>query len=160
VFISNTNHEENQPAHLTLKDASVPGADQPGRVRRPREPLLPGRRVRVREEGRRRPAVLQINAQNCVHCKTCDIKDPTAEHRWGSRPRVAAVRTTQRRDVRQERLAARHVQFGRTREQALAWIAQTDEPNARRIEASAHRAARTVCWNEAQGQFEFFAAPG
>jgi pantothenate kinase len=62
--------------------------------------------------------------------------------------------------LRQERLAARHVQFGRTHEQALAWIAQTDEPNARRIEASAHRATRTVCWNEAQGQFEFSAAPG
>jgi pantothenate kinase len=62
--------------------------------------------------------------------------------------------------LRQKRLAARHVQFGRTREQALAWIAQTDEPNARRIEASAHRTSRTVCWNEAQGQFEFCAAPG
>ncbi len=62
--------------------------------------------------------------------------------------------------LRQERLAARHVRFGRTHEQALAWIAQTDEPNARRIEASAHRATRTVCWNEAQGQFEFSAAPG
>lgn len=62
--------------------------------------------------------------------------------------------------LRQERLAARHVRFGRTREQALAWIAQTDEPNARRIEACAHRASRTVCWNEAQGQFEFSAAPG
>jgi pantothenate kinase len=62
--------------------------------------------------------------------------------------------------LRQERLAARHVRFGRTHEQALAWIAQTDEPNARRIEASAHRATRTVCWNEAQGQFEFCAAPG
>lgn len=62
--------------------------------------------------------------------------------------------------LRQERLAARHVRFGRTHEQALAWIAQTDEPNARRIEASAHRATRTVCWNAAQGQFEFSAAPG
>lgn len=63
-------------------------------------------------------------------------------------------------DLRRERLAARHMQFGRSREQALAWIAQTDEPNARRIEASAHRASRTVCWNAARGQFEFAACPG
>ena len=56
-------------------------------------------------------------------------------------------------NLRLERLAARHVQFGRTREQALAWIAQTDEPNARRIEASAHRARRRVTWDECLGQF-------
>ena len=62
--------------------------------------------------------------------------------------------------LRLERLTARHVQFGRSREQALAWIEQTDEPNARRIEACAHRASRAVRWNEAQGQFEFAAAPG
>ncbi|WP_439115394.1 nucleoside/nucleotide kinase family protein [Hydrogenophaga sp.] len=58
-------------------------------------------------------------------------------------------------DLRLERLAARHQQFGRTREQALAWIAQTDEPNARRIEASRHRAQRQVAWNAAAGCFEF-----
>ena len=62
--------------------------------------------------------------------------------------------------LRLERLTARHVQFGRSRDQALAWIAQTDEPNARRIEASAHRASRTVHWNQALGLFEFAAAPG
>ena len=56
-------------------------------------------------------------------------------------------------DLRLERLAARHVQFGRTREQALAWIAQTDEPNARRIETSAHRARRRVTWDEPSSQF-------
>ncbi|WP_066261067.1 nucleoside/nucleotide kinase family protein [Hydrogenophaga flava] len=56
-------------------------------------------------------------------------------------------------DLRLERLAARHMQFGRTREQALAWIAQTDEPNARRIEASAHRARRRVTWDERSSQF-------
>ena len=56
-------------------------------------------------------------------------------------------------DLRLERLAARHMQFGRTREQALAWIAQTDEPNARRIETSAHRARRRVTWDECLGQF-------
>jgi pantothenate kinase len=56
-------------------------------------------------------------------------------------------------DLRLERLAARHMQFGRTREQALAWIAQTDEPNARRIEASAHRAQRRVTWDERSSRF-------
>lgn len=50
-------------------------------------------------------------------------------------------------DLRRERLAARHMRFGRTREQALTWIAQTDEPNARRIEAAARRASRWVRWN-------------
>ena len=49
--------------------------------------------------------------------------------------------------LRLERLTSRHVQFGRTREQALAWIAQTDEPNARRIEAAAARATRRVRWD-------------
>ncbi len=62
--------------------------------------------------------------------------------------------------LRLERLTARHVQFGRSREQALAWIAQTDEPNARRIEACAHRSSRTVHWNEARGLFEFATTPG
>lgn len=57
--------------------------------------------------------------------------------------------------LRLERLTARHVQFGRTREQAMAWIAQTDEPNARRIEASAARASRTVVWEETGGLFAF-----
>lgn len=57
--------------------------------------------------------------------------------------------------LRLERLAARHMQFGRTREQALAWIAQTDEPNARRIEASAHRAQRRIGCDEATQVFRF-----
>jgi electron-transferring-flavoprotein dehydrogenase len=80
VFVSNTNHDENQPAHLTLKDASVP-VDVNLRSTPAREPLLPGRRLRVRADadgGER----LQINAQNCVHCKTCDIKDPTQNIVW------------------------------------------------------------------------------
>ncbi|KMQ80244.1 Electron transfer flavoprotein-ubiquinone oxidoreductase [Candidatus Burkholderia pumila] len=81
VFISNTNHEENQPAHLTLKDPSVP--------------VNVNLRTYVGPEGRYCPAAvyefvktdeggerLQINAQNCVHCKTCDIKDPTQNIVW------------------------------------------------------------------------------
>jgi pantothenate kinase len=57
--------------------------------------------------------------------------------------------------LRLERLAARHEQFGRSREQALAWIATTDEPNARRIEACMHRAHRRVAWDAATACFEF-----
>ncbi|MGS5087821.1 nucleoside/nucleotide kinase family protein [Hydrogenophaga sp. A37] len=56
-------------------------------------------------------------------------------------------------DLRLERLAQRHQRFGRSREEALAWIASTDEPNARRIEAVQHRAQRQIGWNEAQGLF-------
>ena len=59
--------------------------------------------------------------------------------------------------LRLERLTARHVQFGRTLEQALAWIAQTDEPNARRIEACAHRAQRRVRCDDATQTFLFAA---
>jgi electron-transferring-flavoprotein dehydrogenase len=82
VFISNTNHEENQPAHLTLKDPTVP--------------VSVNWEVYGGPEGRYCPAGvyefvpveqglgmrLQINAQNCVHCKTCDIKDPTQNIVW------------------------------------------------------------------------------
>ena len=57
--------------------------------------------------------------------------------------------------LRLERLTARHMRFGRTRAQALAWIAQTDEPNARRIEASAHRANQTVWLQEAGNCYSF-----
>jgi pantothenate kinase len=55
--------------------------------------------------------------------------------------------------LRLERLAQRHQRFGRSRDEALAWIASTDEPNARRIEAVRHRAQRQVVWDEAQGLF-------
>lgn len=63
-------------------------------------------------------------------------------------------------DLRLERLAQRHQQFGRSRADALAWIASTDEPNARRIEAVRHRAQRQVVWNEASGLFEWAQPPG
>ncbi|SIT41720.1 Electron transfer flavoprotein-ubiquinone oxidoreductase [Paraburkholderia piptadeniae] len=81
VFISNTNHEENQPAHLTLKDPTVP--------------VDVNLHIYAGPEGRFCPAGvyefvktddgldrLQVNAQNCVHCKTCDIKDPTQNIVW------------------------------------------------------------------------------
>jgi electron-transferring-flavoprotein dehydrogenase len=81
VFISNTNHAEDQPVHLTLKNPSVPVDVNLRQVRRSGAALLPGGRVRVREE-RTGQDRLQINAQNCVHCKTCDIKDPTQNIVW------------------------------------------------------------------------------
>jgi electron-transferring-flavoprotein dehydrogenase len=80
VFISSTNHEENQPAHLTLKDASVPVAVNLALYAGPEGRYCPaGVYEFVGEPGAEQ---LQINAQNCVHCKTCDIKDPTQNIFW------------------------------------------------------------------------------
>ncbi len=80
VFISATNHEENQPVHLTLKDASVPVAINLARYDGPEARYCPaGVYEFVEENGGKR---LQINAANCVHCKTCDIKDPTQNINW------------------------------------------------------------------------------
>ncbi|WP_425260457.1 FAD-dependent oxidoreductase [Rubrivivax sp. RP6-9] len=80
VFISNTNHEENQPAHLTLKDAAVPVAVNLDVYAGPEGRYCPaGVYEYVNEGGADR---LVINAQNCVHCKTCDIKDPTQNIVW------------------------------------------------------------------------------
>jgi len=81
VFISNTNHEENQPAHLTLKDASVPVAINLSRYAGPESRYCPaGVYEYVKDESDNDR--LQINAQNCVHCKSCDIKDPTQNIVW------------------------------------------------------------------------------
>lgn len=84
VFISNTNHEENQPAHLTLKDPTVPTRINLPQYAGPESRYCPaGVYEFVPDEaaggGKER---LQINAQNCVHCKTCDIKDPTQNIVW------------------------------------------------------------------------------
>ncbi|MFM7505401.1 MAG: electron transfer flavoprotein-ubiquinone oxidoreductase [Rubrivivax sp.] len=80
VFISNTNHEENQPAHLTLNDASVPVAVNLERYAGPESRYCPaGVYEYVQKDGAEQ---LVINAQNCVHCKTCDIKDPTQNIVW------------------------------------------------------------------------------
>ncbi len=83
VFLSNTNHEENQPAHLTLKDPSVPVNVNWKIYAGPEARYCPAGVYEFIEdanspEGER----LQINAQNCVHCKTCDIKDPTQNIVW------------------------------------------------------------------------------
>jgi electron-transferring-flavoprotein dehydrogenase len=81
VFISNTNHEEQQPAHLTLKDASVPVALNLAKYAGPESRYCPAGVYEFvkTDAGADR---LQINAQNCVHCKTCDIKDPTQNIVW------------------------------------------------------------------------------
>ena len=82
VYLSGTNHEENQPAHLTLKDASVPIEHNLALYDSPEQRYCPaGVYEIVREEDGTNPR-LQINAQNCVHCKTCDIKDPTQNIVW------------------------------------------------------------------------------
>jgi len=81
VFISNTNHNEHQPAHLTLKDASVPVAVNLAKYAGPESRYCPAgvyEFVKNEDNSDR----LQINAQNCVHCKTCDIKDPTQNIVW------------------------------------------------------------------------------
>ena len=80
VFISNTNHEENQPCHLRLADPAAAIAVNHARFASPETRYCPAGVYEIVEEasGPR----LQINAQNCVHCKTCDIKDPTQNITW------------------------------------------------------------------------------
>jgi electron-transferring-flavoprotein dehydrogenase len=81
VFVSNTNHEEDQPVHLTLKDADIPTAINLPIYAGPEQRYCPAGVYEFvdGESGEKR---LQINAQNCVHCKTCDIKDPTQNINW------------------------------------------------------------------------------
>jgi electron-transferring-flavoprotein dehydrogenase len=81
VFISNTNHEEHQPAHLTLKDARVPVEVNLATYAGPESRYCPAGVYEFvkADNGHDR---LVINAQNCVHCKTCDIKDPTQNIVW------------------------------------------------------------------------------
>jgi len=80
VFLSSTNHEEDQPSHLILKDSSVPISFNLPNYDEPAQRYCPaGVYEIVEEQGEK---VFQINAQNCVHCKTCDIKDPTQNIVW------------------------------------------------------------------------------
>ncbi len=82
VFISNTNHEEDQPVHLTLKDAAIPITVNLARFDAPEQRYCPaGVYEIVRNDDGSNPR-LQINAQNCVHCKTCDVKDPLQNINW------------------------------------------------------------------------------
>lgn len=80
VFLSNTNHEEDQPCHLQLKDASIPLEKNLPIFDEPAQRYCPAGVYEIVEDndGKR----FQINSQNCVHCKTCDIKDPTQNITW------------------------------------------------------------------------------
>ena len=82
VFLSGTNHEENQPAHLTLKDSGVPIAVNLARYDAPEQRYCPAGVYEIVHDAEAKNPRLQINAQNCVHCKTCDIKDPTQNIHW------------------------------------------------------------------------------
>ena len=81
VFMSNTNHEEDQPIHLTLKDPSIPLEKNLPLYDEPAQRYCPAGvyEVVTQDDGEKR---FQINAQNCVHCKTCDIKDPAQNINW------------------------------------------------------------------------------
>jgi len=82
VFVSNTNHEEDQRSHLTLKDASVPISVNLALYDAPEQRYCPAGVYEIVRDGNGQHPRLQINAQNCVHCKTCDIKDPTQNINW------------------------------------------------------------------------------
>jgi len=82
VFISNANHAEDQPCHLTLKDAAVPIQVNLELYDAPEQRYCPAGVYEIVRDADGRNPRLQINAQNCVHCKTCDIKDPTQNIVW------------------------------------------------------------------------------
>ena len=84
VFISNTNHEENQPVHLRLKDPAVPVRDNLPLYGEPARLYCPAGVYEVvyDDEAAKKDPRFVINAQNCVHCKTCDIKDPAQNITW------------------------------------------------------------------------------
>ena len=81
VFLSSTNHEEDQPCHLTLKDPDVPMKHNLPVYDEPAQRYCPAGVYEIveNEAGEKN---FQINGQNCVHCKTCDIKDPTQNITW------------------------------------------------------------------------------
>jgi electron-transferring-flavoprotein dehydrogenase len=81
VFLSNTNHEEDQPVHLTLKDPTIPVAYDLPMYDEPAQRYCPAGVYEIVGEESGDPKFV-INAQNCVHCKTCDIKDPTQNINW------------------------------------------------------------------------------
>jgi electron-transferring-flavoprotein dehydrogenase len=82
VFLSNTNHAEDQPCHLRIKDVNVPISVNLALYDAPEQRYCPAGVYEIlRDEDGSNPR-LQINAQNCVHCKTCDIKDPTQNINW------------------------------------------------------------------------------
>ncbi len=81
VFLSNTNHEEDQPVHLQLKNDITPIEVNLALYDAPEQRYCPAGVYEIIEETPGQPS-LQISAQNCLHCKTCDIKDPTQNITW------------------------------------------------------------------------------
>ncbi len=81
VYIASVSHEENQPSHLTLKDARVPIEVNLALYDAPEQRYCPAGVYEIIRDDNQAP-YLQINATNCVHCKTCDIKDPTQNINW------------------------------------------------------------------------------
>jgi electron-transferring-flavoprotein dehydrogenase len=84
VFMSSTNHSEDQPAHLTLRDASIPIAVNLPKYAEPAQRYCPAGVYEVvyANDALKTEPRFVINAQNCVHCKTCDIKDPSQNITW------------------------------------------------------------------------------
>ena len=80
VFLSNTNHEEDQPCHLTLVDPDIPLAKNLPLYDEPAQRYCPAGVYEIVEDDKGQR--FQINSQNCVHCKTCDIKDPAQNIVW------------------------------------------------------------------------------
>lgn len=81
VYLSNTNHEEEQPCHLKLKDSSIPIAVNLPKYNEPAQRYCPAGVYEIVKNENNEPR-FQINAQNCIHCKTCDIKDPAQNITW------------------------------------------------------------------------------
>lgn len=82
VYISNTNHEEDQPVHLKLKDSTIPVEHNLALYDEPAQRYCPAGVYEIIRNDDGSDPRLQINSQNCVHCKTCDIKDPTQNITW------------------------------------------------------------------------------
>ena len=81
VYLSNTNHEEEQPCHLKLKDAQIPIKVNLAKYNEPAQRYCPAGVYEIVADDNNEPR-FQINAQNCIHCKTCDIKDPAQNITW------------------------------------------------------------------------------
>lgn len=81
VYLSNTNHEEEQPCHLKLKDAQIPISINLPKYNEPAQRYCPAGVYEIVQDENSEPR-FQINAQNCIHCKTCDIKDPAQNITW------------------------------------------------------------------------------
>ena len=80
MFLSNTNHEEDQPVHLQLADSEIPLRTNLPKWAEPAQRYCPAGVYEIVAEGPEQR--FQINAQNCIHCKTCDIKDPSQNITW------------------------------------------------------------------------------